>query len=147
MGSYISSFGIERQVGRGEGIDELYNVSAKPALGANNVLEVVVNEKGPVPNKGTGYGRDGAYLPAGAVVVAATLLTQVKGSAAAVTIDLVKKDGSDAQELLGATTPADDNSVDAAAGAAVGSRVAEDRFFKVGGTTTGLKAVLVVEYK
>lgn len=146
MGSYISSFGIERKVGRGEGIDELYNVSAKPALGANNVLEVVVNEKGPTLNKGNGYGRDGAYLPAGAVVVAATLLTQVKGSAADVTIDLVKKDGSDKQALLAATTPAGNNSVDAAAGVSVGKRIAEDRYFKVGGNTEGLKAVLVVEY-
>lgn len=146
MGSYISSFGIERQVGRGEGVDELYNASAKPALGANNVVEVVVNEKGPMPNKGTGYGRDGAYLPAGAAVVSATLLTDKKGSAADVTVSLVKKDGSDAQELLGATTPTD-NGVNEAAGAAVGTRLAEDRYFKVGGTTTGLEAVLVVEYK
>lgn len=146
MGSYVSSFGIERQVGRGEGVDELYGVSAKPALGANNVLEVVVNEKGPKPNKGTGYGRDGAYLPAGAMVVSATLLTAKKGSAASVTIDLVKKDGSDAQALLAATTPTD-NGADVAAGTAVGKRIAEDRYFKVGGTTTGLDAVLVVEYK
>lgn len=146
MGSYISSFGIERQVGRGEGIDELYNASAKPALGANNVVEVVVDEKGPNPNKGTGYGRDGAYLPAGALVVKATLLTESKGSAAGVTIDLVKKDGSDAKALLAATTP-EDNGAAEAAGAAVGKRIAEDRYFKVGGTTTGLKAVLVVEYK
>lgn len=147
MGSYISSFGIVRQVGRGEGVDELYNASAKPALGANNVVEVVVNEKGPKPNKGTGYGRDGAYLPAGAVVVAATLLTQVKGSAASVTIDLVKKDGTDAKALLAATTPDGNNAVNAASGSVIGTRLDEDRYFKVGGTTTGLEAVLVVEYK
>lgn len=146
MGSYISSFGVERQVGRGEGRDELYGVSAKPALGANNVLEVVVNDKGPMPNKGTGYGRDGAYVPAGALVVSATLLTESKGSASGVTISLVKKDGSDAQELLGSTEP-EDNGAAVAAGVAVGKRVAEDRYFKVGGTTTDLKAVLVVEYK
>lgn len=146
MGSYISSFGIERQVGRGEGVDELYNVSAKPSLGANNVVEVAVNEKGPNPNKGTGYGRDGAYLPAGAVVVSATLLTTKKGSASGVTVSLVKQDDSDAQELLGATTPTD-NGVNEAAGAAVGTRLADNRYFKVGGTTTGLDAVLVVEYK
>lgn len=146
MGSYISSYGVERQVGRGEGVDELYSASAKPALGANNVVEVVVNEKGPNPNKGTGYGRDGAYLPAGAVVVSATLLTTKKGSAAGVTIDLVKKDGTDARALLAATTPTD-NGVNEAAGAAVGTRLAEDRYFKVGGTTTGLEAILVVEYK
>lgn len=146
MGSYISSYGIERQVGRGEGVDELYNASAKPALGANNVVKVVVDEKGPNPNKGTGYGRDGAYLPSGAVIVSATLLTETAGSAAGVTVSLVKKDGSDAVALLGATTPTD-NGVDEAAGAAVGTRLAEDRYFKVGGTTDGLKAVLVVEYK
>ena len=74
------------------------------------------------------------------------LTEKLKGSAAGVTIDLVKKDGTDAQALLAATTPTD-NGVNEAAGAAVGTRLAEDRYFKVGGTTTGLEAILVVEYK
>ena len=51
MGEYISSFGVTRTVGRGEGRDELYDASAKPALGAHNVIEVVVDEKGPVDRK------------------------------------------------------------------------------------------------
>lgn len=146
MGNYIGSFGIERQLGRGEGRDEKYNASAKPALGLTKTVEVIVDENGPVANKGTGYGRDGAYIPAGAVVVDAYLLTEVKGSAAGVAINLVKKDGSSAIALLGETTPTGDNSVDQAEGAALQTRLAEDRYFASTGTKTGLKAKLVVEY-
>lgn len=146
MGNYTGSFGIERQLGRGEGRDEKYNASAKPALGLTKTVEVIVDENGPVANKGTGYGRDGAYIPAGAVVVDAYLLTEVKGSAAGVAINLVKKDGSSAIALLGETTPAGDNSVDQAEGAALQTRLAEDRYFASTGTKTGLKAKLVVEY-
>jgi hypothetical protein len=59
---------------------------------------------------------------------------------------LVKKDGSSAVALLGATTPAGDNSVDQAEGAALQTRLEEDRYFTSAGTKTGLKAKLVVEY-
>ena len=146
MGNYIGSFGIERQLGRGEGRDEKYNASAKPALGLTKTVEVVVDEHGPVANKGTGYGRDGAYIPAGAVVTDAYVLTEVKGSAAAVTIDLVKKDGTGAVSLFGAFTPAGDNSANNADGDALQTRVAEAMYVKAGGTRTGMKAKLVIEY-
>lgn len=146
MSEYVGSFGVVRQVGAGEGRDVKYDVAAKPALGLTKFLEVTVDENGPVANKGTGYGRDGAYIPAGAVVVDAYLLTEVKGSAANVAINLVKKDGSSAVALLAATTPTGDNSVNKAAGAAIGTRLAEDRYFTSAGTKTGLKAKLVVEY-
>lgn len=146
MGEYVGSFGVARQVGAGEGRDVKYDVSAKPSLGATSALEVVVDEKGPVANVGTGFGKDGAFLPAGAVVVDAYLLTEVKGDAAGVSVSLVKKDGTGAIELLGATTPAGDNAVDQAEGAALQTRLEEDRYFTSAGTKTGLKAKLVVEY-
>ena len=57
---YLSSFGVVRQYGRGEGRDELYEASAKPALGARNCIEVVVDSKGPTPNFDGKYHRDGA---------------------------------------------------------------------------------------
>ena len=56
---YLSSFGVVRQYGRGEGRDELYEASAKPALGAHNCIEVVVDSKGPTPNFDGKYHRDG----------------------------------------------------------------------------------------
>lgn len=143
---YVSQFGVVRQYGRGEGRDELYDASAKPALGAHNFIEVVVNEMGPVPNVGTGYGKDAAFLPAGAVIVAGNLLVDSKGSAANVKLDLVKKDGSDAQALLAAVVSPADNSVNKCEGAAIGTRLAEDRYVKASGTLTGLKAKLVIEY-
>lgn len=146
MGEYVSAYGVTRQVGRGEGIDEKYGVSAKPALGERKFLEVVVDEKGPAANKGTGYGRDGQYVPGGSVVVSATLFVQTKGDAANVTIGLVKKDGTDTKALLAATTPASDGTIAIAAGAALNTLLAEDRYFTSGGTKTGLKATLLVEY-
>lgn len=146
MGEYVGSFGVVRQVGAGEGRDVKYDVSAKPSLGMTKFLEVIVDENGPVANVGTGFGKDGAFLPAGAVVTDAYLLTEVKGSAAGVAINLVKKDGTAGVALLGETTPAGDNSVDQAEGAVLGTRLAEDRYFASTGTKTGLKAKLVVEY-
>ena len=146
MGNYVDDFGVTRYVGRGEGRDTLYDASAKPAIGPRNFIEVEVNENGPKANTGTSFGNGQAYIPAGAVVVAGTLLTEVKGSAAGVTLDLVKKDGTGTVALLAAATPAGDNSVTECAGAVIGSRVSEDMYVTSGGTKTGLKAKLVLEY-
>lgn len=146
MGEYIGSFGLQRFVGRGEGVDVKYDAAAKPSLGANKVIEVVVNEHGPVPNKGTGYGRDGAYVPAGAVVVGGRLIVDKKGSAANVKLELVKKDGSAGVELLAAVASLTDASTNEFAGAALNTVLAEDRYFKVSGTLTGLEAKAILEY-
>ena len=146
MIEYVGSFGVTRYVGAGEGRDVKYDSSAKPAEGMRNFIEVVVDENGPVANVGTGFGNGQAYIPAGAVVTAAYLLTEVKGSAANVTLSLVKKDGTDSKALLAAATPTGDNSVNAAAGAAIGTRMAEDRYVISGGTKTGLKAKAVIEF-
>ena len=146
MSEYVGSFGVTRYVGAGEGRDAKYDSSAKPAEGMRNFIEVVVDENGPVANVGTGFGNGQAYIPAGAVVTAAYLLTEVKGSAANVTLSLVKKDGTDSKALLAAATPTGDNSVNAAAGAVIGTRMAEDRYVVSGGTKTGLKAKAVIEF-
>lgn len=145
MGEYRGSFGLLRKVGVGEGRDKLYNASAKPSEGMTNFIEVVVDEKGPAANDGTKFGRGAACIPAGSVVTDAYLLTEVKGSAANVTLSLVKKDGTGAVELLGAVTPAD-KGVNQAEGAALGTRVAEDMYVLAGGTRTGLKAVAHIEF-
>lgn len=146
MGKYTGSFGLTRFVGAGEGRDELYDASAKPAVGMTNFIEVVVDEKGPVANDGTKFGNGQAYIPAGSVITDAYVLTEVKGSAASVTIDLVKKDGTGTVALFGAFTPTGDNSTNKAAGAALNTRVAENMYVKAGGTRTGMKAKLVVEF-
>lgn len=143
---YLSSFGVVRQYGRGEGRDELYEASAKPALGARNCIEVVVDSKGPTPNFDGKYHRDGAKIPAGATVVGGYLIVEAKGSAADVKLDLVKKDGSEAKELLTVDAALADNSANAFNGAAVGTVMAEDRYLKVGGNTTGLVAKAIIEF-
>ena len=146
MGGYISSFGVFRAVGRGEGRDELYDVSAKPSLGATKYLEAVVNEKGPVANKGAEYGRDGAYVPAGSVITGGMLIINKAGSASNVKIDLVKKDGTDPKNIIAAVATPEDNGVANVSGAGTGVVLEEDRYFKVSGTLTGLDAVLKVEF-
>lgn len=147
MGGYVSDFGITRYVGRGEGRDTKYDASAKPALGTTNGIEVVVDENGPVPNKGTGYGNGQAKIPAGSVVIADSyLFVEKKGSAANVALSLVKADGTDPKVVLTATTPDGDGAIINLSGAGIGVGYAEDRYLKVSGTTTGLKAKAVISF-
>ena len=145
MGEYISDFGIVRIVGRGEGRDEKYDASAMPAEGTTNGIEVVVNANGPVPNKGTGYGNGQAKIPAGAVIGRSVLLTNKKGSAASIVLQLVKVDGSDAQAMNDSYTPEADGEV-LNANKLNGVRIAEDRFVKATGTLTGFEGKLIIEY-
>lgn len=145
MGEYISDFGITRYVGRGEGRDEKYDASAMPAEGTTNGIEVIVNANGPVPNKGTGYGNGQAKIPAGAVIGRSVLLTNKKGSASSIVLQLVKVDGSDAQAMNDAYTPVADGEV-LNANKLNGVRIAEDRFVKATGTLTGFEGKLIIEY-
>lgn len=143
---YVSEYGVTRVFGRGEGYDELCDSTAHPSMTANNVIEVIVDENGPVENAGSEFGRGAAKIPAGCVVVKGTLLVQKAGSAADVTLNLVDKDGSNSVALLAATTPSGDNTVVVCEGAAIGSRTSVAKYVKAGGTRTGLKAVLLLEY-
>lgn len=145
MGEYVSDFGVVRYVGRGEGRDEKYDASAMPAEGTTNGIEVVVNENGPVPNKGTGYGNGQAKIPAGAVIGRSVLLVDKKGSAASIVLQLVKVDGTDAQAMNDAYTPLADGEV-LNANELNGVRIAEDRFVKATGTLTGFEGKLIIEY-
>ena len=142
MGEYISSFGVTRTVGRGEGRDELYDASAKPALGAHNVIEVVVDEKGPVANKVNGhYGKDAACLPAGATLVGGHLIKD-EGSASVdgVSLSLVKEDGTDPVTILASAS----GEVSALTG--LNTKFSEKRFVKATGNGAGMKAKVVIEY-
>lgn len=145
MSSWTDDFGVVNYNGLGEGRDEKYDASAKPSDGTFNHLEVVVDENGPLPNKGTGYGNGAQCIPAGSVIKEAKLIVEENGSADDVTLSLVKKDGSDSVALLAATDPADGTAYDCA-GTAIGKIYADDRYVKVGGTVTGLKAKLVITY-
>lgn len=145
MGEYVSDFGITRYVGRGEGRDEKYDASAMPAEGTTNGIEVIVNANGPVPNKGTGYGNGQAKIPAGAVIGRSVLLTNKKGSASSIVLQLVKVDGTDAQAMNDAYTPSNNGEV-LNANELNGTRIAEDRYVKATGTLTGFEGKLIIEY-
>lgn len=142
MGEYISSFGVTRTVGRGEGRDELYDASAKPALGAHNVIEVVVDEKGPVANESNGhYGKGAACLPAGATLVGGHLIKE-DGSASidGVALSLVKEDNTDPVSILASA------SGDVSALTGLNTKFSENRFVKATGNGAGMKAKVIIEY-
>lgn len=147
MGEYVDSFGLTRYVGRGEGVDNLYDASAKPAEGACNYIEIKIKGEGIVPNVGTAYDRAQAYIPKGAVVGRAILFVEENGSADDVTLSLVKKDGSafdPALTMLTATDCADNTAYNA--NGTNGKQVPEDAYVKMGGTFTGLTGSLKIEY-
>lgn len=143
MGEYISSFGVTRTVGRGEGRDELYDASAKPALGAHNVIEVVVDEKGPAANKVDGtFGKDAACLPAGAVLVGGHIVKEGEVSMDGVSLSLVDKDGSNAVTILSSAS----GEVTALNGG-LDTKYANAKYVKASGNSAaGLKAKVIIEY-
>lgn len=148
--SYIDSFGMIHYIGVGSGRDELCDASAKPDLGLTKHLEIIVDANGPVENAGSEFGRGAACLPAGAYVTNAYLETIVKGSAANITVNMVRANGSDAQVLFAATTPSANNTVDVVNTTAAANVISvifpEDRYAKVGGTRTGYKGKLHIEF-
>lgn len=148
--SYVDSFGLTQYLGVGAGRDELCDASAKPDLGAKKHLEIIVDANGPVENAGSSFGRGAACLPKGAYVVDARLVTEVKGSASGITLSMVKADGTDGKALFAATTPSANNTVnvvDASDAANVLNVIfAEDRYVKAGGTRTGYKGKLILEF-
>lgn len=148
--SYVDSFGMIHYLGVGSGRDELCDASAKPDLGLTKHLEIIVDEKGPSENAGASFGRGAACLPAGAYVTNAYLETIVAGSAANITLDLVKADGTNGQTLFAATTPTGNATVDvvnATDAANVISKIfPEDRYVKAGGTRTGYSGRLHLEF-
>lgn len=145
MSEFKGAFGLTRILGRGEGRDELYDASAKPAEGMHNFIEVVVNKKGPSANADGVYGRGQAYVPAGSVVKSAQLINNSDKSAT-LTVSLVKQDGTDAKALFSAKALAANGSIATAGSEAGLVRVAEDRYVKATGGVDGLDATLLIEF-
>ena len=149
MGDYVDSFGLVRYVGRGEGVDKLYDASAKPAEGMYNSIEVKIDGEGIGPNVGTAYDRGQAVIPAGSVLGRVVLFVEKKGEAANVELSLVKKDGSDFSTAIKLTASplslADATSYEC--NNAEGKQIpVENAYVKMGGTVTGLKGVLKIEF-
>lgn len=148
--SYVDSFGMTHYLGVGSGRDELCDASAKPDLGLTKHLEIIIDAKGPVENAGSEFGRGAACLPKGAYVTNAYLETEVVGSAANITVNMVRANGSDAKVLFAATTPSANATVDIVnttdAANVIGVIFPEDRYVKAGGTRTGYKGKLHLEF-
>lgn len=147
MGEYISTFGIRRYVGAGEGRDVKYDASAKPSLGLYKSIEVVVNGTGPVPNLGAlGYDGTQVAVPAGATVTYAYIVVGDKSAEANVSVSLVKKDGTGDLALFNGVDLEKGKTVEVSEGVAALIQLAEDRYAKATGLVDGLDAKLIIEY-
>lgn len=151
MGEYVSTFGVRRYVGKGEGRDVKYDASAKPSLGLYKSVEVVVNGTGPVPNKNGGYDGTQAAVPAGATVTYAYIVVnKVPADRAedgvAVSVALVNKAGAGDLSLFNGAVLKAGETVEVSEGAAALKQLDEAMFAKATGLVDGLDAKLIIEY-
>lgn len=152
MGEYVSTFGVRRYVGKGEGRDAKYDASVKPSLGLYKSVEIVVNGDGPVPNKGAGYDGTQPAIPAGATVTYAYIVTKgvpagaEENGVAGVSVELVNKAGGDALPLFNNETLKAGDTVEVSEGAAALKQLGEDRYAKATGLVKDLDAKLIIEY-
>ena len=146
MGEYVSTFGVRRYVGEGEGRDAKYDASVKPSLGLYKSVEIVVNGDGPVPNKGAGYDGTQPAIPAGATVTYAYIVVGKESATANVSVSLVNKAGGDALALFNAVDLNAGETVEVSEGAAALKQLGEDRYAKATGLVKDLDAKLIIEY-
>lgn len=140
---------MRRYVGAGEGRDVKYTASAKPSLGLYKSIEVVVDANGPVPNLGAGFDNVQAHVPANATVTYAYIVSDKDSvQADAVTINLVKKDGSDPKALFEGVSLVPGETLEVADGVDGLLRDVEDARYAhaSAGLIEGLKAKLIIEY-
>lgn len=152
MGEYVSTFGVRRYVGEGEGRDAKYDASVKPSLGLYKSVEIVVNGDGPVPNLGAGYDGTQPAIPAGATVTYAYIVTKgvpagaEEDGVAGVSVSLVNKAGGEALSLFNNETLKAGETVEVSEGAAALKQISEDRYAKATGLVKDLDAKLIIEY-
>jgi hypothetical protein len=146
MGEYVSTFGVRRYVGEGEGRDVKYDASVKPSLGLYKSVEIVVNGDGPVPNLGAGYDGTQPAIPAGATVTYAYIVVGKESATANVSVSLVNKAGGDALALFNAVDLNAGETVEVSEGAAALKQIGEDRYAKATGLVKDLDAKLIIEY-
>ena len=146
MGEYVSTFGVRRYVGEGEGRDAKYDASVKPSLGLYKSVEIVVNGDGPVPNLGAGYDGTQPAIPAGATVTYAYIVVGKESATANVSVSLVNKAGGDALALFDAVDLNAGETVEVSEGAAALKQIGEDRYAKATGLVKDLDAKLIIEY-
>jgi hypothetical protein len=146
MGEYVSTFGVRRYVGEGEGRDVKYDASVKPSLGLYKSVEIVVNGDGPVPNLGAGYDGTQPAIPAGATVTYAYIVVGKESATANVSVSLVNKAGGDALALFNAVDLNAGETVEVSEGAAALKQISEDRYAKATGLVKDLDAKLIIEY-
>lgn len=156
MASYVSSFGVERVYGLGEGVDKFNSTSAEGMAGSLHEIVCPLSLTGPTFNRdanndGTNdsFGRGVANVPAGATINSVDVkIEEVAGTVTALNIGLYEKDGTviDADGLYktadGATA-----GLHAGTGALIGALAAKTGYIKaeIAGATA-LKGFIIVRY-
>ena len=156
MASYVSSFGVERVYGLGEGVDIFNSTSAEGMAGSLHEIVCPLSLTGPTFNRdanndGTNdsFGRGVANVPAGATIASvAVKIEEVAGTVTALNLGLYEKDGTviDADGLYSATDGADAG-LHAGSGALIGTVMEKTGFIKATVTgATALKGFVIVRY-
>ena len=149
MASYVSSFGVERVYGLGEGVDKLNATSAEGMAGSLHEIVCPLSLTGPdfnrdANNDGTNdsFGRGVANVPAGATIDTVDVKIEEVEGLSALTIGLYEKDGTviDADGLTAG--------VHSGTGDLIGTLMAKTGFIKAAGNTaaTKLKGFVIVRY-
>lgn len=156
MASYVSSFGVERVYGLGEGVDIFNSTSAEGMAGSLHEIVCPLSLTGPTFNRdanndGTNdsFGRGVANVPAGATIDSVDVkIEEVAGTVTALNIGLYEKDGTviDADGLYktadGATA-----GLHTGTGALIGALAAKTGYIKAEITgATALKGFVIVRY-
>lgn len=156
MASYVSSFGVERVYGLGEGVDKLNATSAEGMAGSIHEIVCPLSLTGPdfnrdANNDGTNdsFGRGVANVPAGATIDTVDVKIEEVEGLSALTIGLYEKDGTviDADGLY-KTADGLTAGVHSGTGDLIGTLMAKTGFIKATGNTaaTKLKGFVIVRY-
>jgi hypothetical protein len=156
MASYVSSFGVERVYGLGEGVDKFNATSAEGMAGSLHEIVCPLSLTGPdfnrdANNDGTNdsFGRGVANVPEGATIDTVDVKIEEVAGLSALTIGLYEKDGTviDADGLY-KTADGLTVGVHAGTGDLIGTLMAKTGYIKATGNTaaTNLKGFIIVRY-
>lgn len=155
MTSYVSSYGVERVFGLGEGVDKLNATSAEGNAGSLHEIVCPLSLTGPdfnrdANNDGTmdSFGRGVANVPAGAAIDTVDVKIESASSLTALTIGLYEKDGTviDADGLYVGSTDGLTVGLHAGSGALIGTVMTKAGYIKAASTATDVKGFVIVRY-
>ena len=151
---YKDDFGIERVIGKGEGVEKLNRSDEIKEFGYTQAIVVPFNlEDGvelPKVNLGTVFGRGICKLPKGSVPTkAGVVIKEISGGTASFGVGLYKKDGTAVNAVGLVAAAAKTAGAVAGDGALLNTVLADDSYISVSSDTvsaTKLRGFIYVEY-